>query len=50
MMNLHLSNQSLILAHDFFEGLHDPMDEPTTAPMVDVHQGQNYSIETWKCK
>lgn len=50
MLNSYLANQFLILAHKFFDQLHDPVDEPTTAPMTDIHQGEDYSLERWKCK
>jgi hypothetical protein len=40
--------QNDILAHPFFESLHDPMEEPTIERMVDEHQDANHNIEMWK--
>jgi hypothetical protein len=38
------------LAHPFLRGYHDPLEEPTVAPVIDEHQDAEYRISKWKCK
>lgn len=50
-LDLFLSIYDLYnLAHPFVDRYHDPMDEPTTQPVFDEHDGQQYSVLKWKCK
>ncbi|CAF2703429.1 unnamed protein product [Rotaria sp. Silwood2] len=36
------------LGHPFLEFYHDPTDEPTIEPMIDIHQDAKYTKEQWK--
>jgi len=38
------------LADEYFEHLHDPMEEPSAKILIDEHQDAAYPITTWKCK
>lgn len=38
------------LADSYFEHLHDPMEEPSSEPLIDEHQDATHPIATWKGK
>ena len=48
--NLICLHEIFNLEHPFFQGLHDPADEPTIERLIDEHQGAKHSIKEWKCK
>lgn len=36
------------LAHAFLAPYHDPEDEPTAPPIIDIHETAEYSVERWE--
>jgi hypothetical protein len=49
-LKFHSIVLNFYLADEYFENLHDPMEEPSANILIDEHQDAAYPIATWKCK
>jgi hypothetical protein len=49
-LKFHSIVLNFYLADEYFENLHDPMEEPSAEVLVDEHQDAAYPTAKWKSK